>query len=261
MPGVIHDRQPLFNERDTLSQIQGATSPLSSPSPMHVRLSAEPIHRFYNVPNEDQWRGLFAAWHKHLEAVWQFIKPEAPWHYTEPANVGLLASANDKDGGVSMVELPLRRRMGGADEQQGSAGRFDLWLARGNWELYAEAKLVKAKGCTADQINKVATKLDEVMTPTKQLSKLANSHTAAGIVFVSPSLDWTSTTTAEDVFAELQEFESKLWDRLKTCSGTFQTSFALSALELQAHPPTSRGRHIAFPGVILCGRIHQTGAA
>jgi hypothetical protein len=33
MPGVIHDHQPLFNERDTLSQIQGATSPLSSPLP------------------------------------------------------------------------------------------------------------------------------------------------------------------------------------------------------------------------------------
>ena len=30
--------------------------------------------------------------------------------YSERTNVGLLASAHDKDGGVSMVELPFKRR-------------------------------------------------------------------------------------------------------------------------------------------------------
>ncbi|MBK9371667.1 MAG: hypothetical protein IPN01_36170 [Deltaproteobacteria bacterium] len=81
-------------------------------------MPAEPTHRFYNVPNEDQWRGLFAAWHKHLEAVWKRDKNDAPWGYSERTNVGLLASANDKDGGVSMVEVPFRRRKGDADEQR-----------------------------------------------------------------------------------------------------------------------------------------------
>lgn len=33
VPGVIHERQPQFNERDTMWQIQGATFPLSSPLP------------------------------------------------------------------------------------------------------------------------------------------------------------------------------------------------------------------------------------
>lgn len=224
-------------------------------------MPAEPIHRLHKVPDEDQWRRLFAAWRGHLRSVWEHDIYDVPWDYSERTNVGLLASANDKDGGVSMVELPFRRRKGDADEQQESAGRFDLWLARGRWRVFAEAKQVWAPGCTDAQIEQVALKLNEAKAQAHQLSAIAESDTIASVVFVAPSLSWTSTTSAESVLAQLREFENNLWERHDKRSRTFQTSFTLSASEIQAHSSPHRVRPRAFPGVILCGRIHQTGAA
>ena len=221
-------------------------------------MPAEPIHRLHKVPDEDQWRGLFDAWHKHLEAVWKRDNNDAPWGYSERTNVGLLASANDKDGGVSMVEVPFRRRAGQADE---GAGRYDLWLARDKWELYAEAKQAWVPTLSEEHIDHVAQKLDEAMEQVQHLSPVAAGATIATLVFVVPYPTWTSATTPESVLGEFREFESKLWDSHDKRSPTFQTSFTLPHTKIKEHQLESHTRPRAFPGVILCGRIHQTGAA
>jgi hypothetical protein len=76
------------------------------------------------------------------EAVWQTIdNNDVPWGITPSvANVGLLASANDKLGGVSMVELPLRRRMRSADEKGRAPGASTCGLRGGAGRCIAEAK-------------------------------------------------------------------------------------------------------------------------
>lgn len=135
---------------------------------------------------------------------------DVPWGYSERTNVGLLASAHDKDGGVSMVELPFKRRAGQADE---GAGRFDVWLARTPWQVCVEAKQAWAPACNDERI------------------------------------------------AEFRDFESRVCARHDKRSRTFQTSFALPASEIRE--VDSAERHVrprAFPGAILCGRIHKAGA-
>ncbi|MBK9371666.1 MAG: hypothetical protein IPN01_36165 [Deltaproteobacteria bacterium] len=76
-----------------------------------------------------------------------------------------------------------------------------------------------------------------------------------------PYPTWTSPNTPERVAAEFREFESKLWDSHDKGYPTFQTSFSLLHSQIREIPSESHARPRAFPGVILCGRIHQTGAA
>ncbi|MBK7759861.1 MAG: hypothetical protein IPI35_26360 [Deltaproteobacteria bacterium] len=157
-----------------------------------------------------------------------------------------------------MMELPFTRCAG---EEGESAGRFDLWLARGRWQVFAEAKQAWVPALNDERIYHVAQKLNEAKAQASQLRPLAAGATIATLVFVVPYPTWTSATTPESVLGEFREFESKLWDSHDKRSPTFQTSFTLPHTKIQEHQLESHARPRAFPGVILCGRIHPTGAA
>ena len=220
-------------------------------------MPADAIHRFHNVPEEDQWRRLFAAWRGHLRMVWDHQSADVPWGYGERTNVGLLASAHDKDGGVSMVELPFTRRAGQSDE---GAGRYDLWLARGRWQVFAEAKIAWAPAFNDERIEHVVAQLDTAKDQALDLKPLASDATVATMVFVVPYPSWTSATTGEKVRVDFADFESDLWQRHDKRSRTFQTSFVLPSSEIRELESGHHSRPRAFPGVILCGRISKAGS-
>lgn len=218
----------------------------------------ERVHHFNNVPEQAQWRRLFASWRAHLRTVWDHQNEDVPWGYGERTNVGLLASAHDKAGGVSMVELPFTRRAGQSDE---GGGRYDLWMARGRWQVFAEAKIAWAPAFNNERIEHAVAQLDAATDQAHDLRPLASDATVAVIVFVVPYPSWTSTTTGEEVHADFAAFESSLWARHGKRGGTFQTSFVLPASEIRDIETERHARKRAFPGVILCGRIHKTGTA
>jgi hypothetical protein len=220
-------------------------------------MSTDAIHRFHNVPDEAQWRRLFAAWRGHLRTVWDHDNDVVPWGYSERTNVALLASAHDKDGGVSMVELPFKRRAGQADE---GAGRFDVWMARKPWQVYGEAKQAWAPACNDERIEHVVAQMNDAKVQAHDLKPLATGATVATLVFVVPYPSWTSATTPQSVVAEFRDFESMLWERHDKRSRTFQTSFVLPPSEIREIESVHHSRPRAFPGVILCGRIHKAGA-
>jgi hypothetical protein len=192
-------------------------------------MPAEPIHRLHNVSDEDQWRRLFAAWRGHLRAVWDHDNNDVPWGYSERTNVGLLASANDKLGGVSMVELPFTRCAG---EEGESAGRFDLWLARGRWQVFAEAKQAWVPALNDERIYHVAQKLNEAKAGESVTApRGGRHHRDAGVCGALPNLDLSDHARR----ACSVSFES-----LRASSGTATTNVA------RRFRPRSRSRTRRF---------------
>lgn len=217
-------------------------------------MPVDPVHRFHNVPDEERWRKLFAAWRGHLQGLWNFLgHEEVPWAWGERTNVGLLASAHERTPNAwSMAELPFRRQAGGSD----SAGRLDLWFGGAGWSVHAEAKHVWAPTWGPERIETTIQKLEAAREQAGHLVRHGWTNTVASLAFVVPYANWSKRTTPEGLVDGFQTFEKSLWERHDKRFRTFQTHFRLPPDQI-GRLDVGHARKRAFPGVILCGRIHK----
>ncbi len=154
-----------------------------------------------------------------------------------------------------MAEVPFRRQAGDTD----SAGRFDIWFGCDGWSVHAEAKQVWAPTWGAERIQTTVQKLDAAREQAGHLVRHGWTNTVASLAFVVPYATWTKQTDPNTLLDRFRTFEDSLWERHDKRFRTFQTHFLLPAEQI-VEVDVGHTRPRAFPGVILCGRIHKAGA-
>jgi len=179
---------------------------------------------------------LLKAWHSTLrryERTWG--TDDLAYVYGEQANIGLLAVAAEKAGGLPFLEFSAERRKG----QNVHQGRADLQIithSKQRWDI--EAKRVQEKYDAPDLRDSIRQALKNAVDDVRSLSY--RSEQAMGIVFVIP---YGITRIRE-------EWESFV--KLVTELDSLRADF--SAIHLCRQDIWGNTPHMDCPGIAVVGR-------
>jgi len=134
----------------------------------------------------DHWAAILEEWILATERYCRVCGGnDAPYFYTEQANVGLLSAAVWRSGGISLTEF---QSLKGAKHRPKWGGRVDLWLHLGDTEQMLEAKLLNISMHANREINDViAQKMTEALKDAKATRGNSKAD-ALGAVFVIPRI-------------------------------------------------------------------------
>jgi len=162
--------------------------------------------------------------------------PDAPYFYSERANIGVLSAAAWRAGWVSLEEFNIKKHLT-------KRGRCDLWF----WPLdkneeedeYVEAKLEWKFG-------KVSNMLDKAKEDVKKL-RLSNNykHLLIGLVFYCPMIKRQPKINIDSKINEIINLKKSIdWD-----------------VVAWSFPKESRGLRIGafyYPGIVLFAKIAES---
>ena len=94
----------------------------------------------HNIPNVNlaYWIDIIEEWSLLIDRYCRTFEDDAPYWYTERANVGVLAGACWRAGFVALEEFQSEK---GYSNKPKRPGRADLWIANGNVNTCVEAKM------------------------------------------------------------------------------------------------------------------------
>ncbi|SFB86825.1 hypothetical protein SAMN05660443_0627 [Marinospirillum celere] len=133
------------------------------------------------------WPRLLEEWVLQVERYCRVYEgQDAPYLYTEQANVGLIASAAWRSGGIALEEF---QSVKGVKHRPKWNGRIDLWLCQDEkTEEIVEAKMLKiSMDAHTDLISSVSKCMAAAVKDAKS-AKASYELTGLGAVFVVPNL-------------------------------------------------------------------------
>jgi len=159
------------------------------------------------------WETLFEEWILTVERFCRLSPGDAPYWYTERANVGLLAGAAWRCGWIALEEFQSEK----SAEDLGWRGRLDLWLSSA-----VESYLIEAKqawpylgGATGSRTAGGA--LKEAHADALNLV-LTDPELRVGVAFCSPYHHLRGGNRVEDELRRLLEEVQQLpWDAMAWC--------------------------------------------
>ncbi len=134
----------------------------------------------------DHWSPILEEWILATERYCRVCDGgDAPYFYTEQANVGLLSAAVWRSGGVSLAEFQSEK---GAKHRPKWNGRVDLWLKTATTEQLLEAKMLTiSMDARRELADVIVSKLDKALNDAKS-SRNNDDVDALGALFVVPYL-------------------------------------------------------------------------
>lgn len=190
------------------------------------------------------WIRMVVKYCNHLDGE------EAPYYFSERANVGLLAAAAWQSGCVALEEFQADKI---CPENGRRNGRVDLWIGAGEKSYWLEAKLGWPKfQCSKDELEET---IELAKRDAEKLDVYKHEHRVA-LTFLAPEYSIGDTTTPEEkikIFLEQIEkttCQAKAWvfpsaaRSLKGHNGNFYPGVAV-LLERIRHPYVLSGKNSA----------------
>lgn len=182
----------------------------------------------------EHWSVLLKKWISLITNYCLVMKgDDAPYYYSERANIGVLAGAAWKTGWLALEEFSIKKR----GQKRGSS---DLWIYPTNLEReeYIEAK-------QAWSINSADDKLSQAVKDVRKLPK-DKDYIRIGVAFVCHGIH--------------EKFEPKIRQKIQQVIETaigiecdaIAWSFPVSSRKLRGG---SQFNHIIYPGVLLLVKV------
>jgi hypothetical protein len=186
-----------------------------------------------------QWETLFEEWILTVERFCRLSPGDAPYWYTERANVGLLAGAAWRCGWIALEEFQSDK----SAQDLGWRGRLDLWLSSAAESYLVEAKQAWPYLGDATGITTATRALNEAHADAVNLV-LTEPELRIGVAFCSPYHQFRSQRGVEDellrLLAEVQQIQC---DAMAWC-------FPAATRAL-----VDRRGETVHPGVLLLARV------
>lgn len=132
----------------------------------------------------DHWSAILEEWILSVERYCRVTEgTDAPYLFTELANVGLVAASVWRSGGIALQEYQAEK---GAKHRPKWNGRVDLWLQSGVVEQLLEAKMLTISMDARRDLDKAL--VDELGKALNDAKHSRNNHEvdALGALFVVP---------------------------------------------------------------------------
>jgi hypothetical protein len=128
-----------------------------------------------------EWEGIIEEWFLLIDRFCRITKGDAPYWYTERANIGLLAGACWRAGFIALEEFQYEK---GYPNKPKWNGRVDLWCENEKTSTLVEAKMkvisLNSKGVS----NTLESILDIACKDAKKSKGGQGDLTALGMIFV-----------------------------------------------------------------------------
>ena len=152
----------------------------------------------------DHWAGILEEWILATERYCRVCGGyDAPYFYTEQANVGLLSAAVWRSGGISLTEFQSEK---GAKHRPKWGGRVDLWLQAGNIEQVLEAKLLNISMHANREINDVIAQSMDAALKDAKATRGNSDADALGAVFVIPHIAVSRVGSLDNFEEQIEAF-------------------------------------------------------
>jgi hypothetical protein len=204
------------------------------------------LERGFSVHSSElrEWESLFEEWILAVERFCRLSPGDAPYWYTERANVGLLAGAAWRCGWIALEEFQAEK----SAERLGWQGRLDLWLRSSTTSYLIEAKQAWPYLGDATGVDTAARALKEAGEDAASVVA-TDPTTRLGVAFCSPYHKFRSQKQLEDRLSRFLEEVERL-----PCSAV-AWSFPAVTRELAEFP----GEQV-YPGVmLLVGAVDEAG--
>jgi len=181
------------------------------------------------------WKNLLTQWLALTTYYCDFMEDDAPYYYTERANIGVLAGAAWKSGWISLEEFGARKR----GKRQ---GRCDLYIYPSNREIgeYIEAKHIYNISQTKPWLDKA------IIDAAKLRPYKEESAVKIGVLFITPGIHEKFSSNLIDQINQFIKTAAKI-----SCD-IFAYSFPASARELRGG---GQYKNIIYPGVLLLAQV------
>lgn len=139
--------------------------------------------------NLGHWEGVLEEWILAIEKYSRMSGGEAPYWYNERANIGLLAAATWRTGGIALEEFPHGKSEpkisddGKTQETVTRNGRCDLWICHGTKSERIEAKF-RWLNMASDRIAEFAEESINKAVKDASKSKSDDGQAAVGVTFL-----------------------------------------------------------------------------
>lgn len=149
------------------------------------------------------WHFLLEEWILLLKRYCRFMEggePDAPYFYSERANIGLLSAAAWRAGWIALEEFGIRKHTT-------KQGRADLWFwpADQDKEEYIEAK---QRWKIPRNINKL---LDHAVNDAKEIKLIRKSDSSRiGLIFICPEVPERFESQLDSKIQELINYSKKI---------------------------------------------------
>lgn len=199
------------------------------------------------------WPRLLEEWILQVERYCRVYEGcDAPYLYTEQANVGLLASAAWRSGGIALEEF---QSVKGTKHRPKWGGRVDLWLCQDEkTEEILEAKLLKiSMDAYSDLVSKVSDGMSSAVKDAKN-AKASYECTGIGAVFVAPHLTINRAQQCMDSEKSNGDWLDKWTNNLLVGNDYHAAAWCFPKEmrnQLQTDEPDICGDGYAYPGVLL----------
>lgn len=127
------------------------------------------------------WENVIEEWSLLIDRYCRVTQDDAPYWYTERANIGVLAGACWRAGYVALEEFQYKK---GYRNKPKWSGRADLWFCSDKTSILVEAKYKCISLDSGDHIQTITPILNEAKRNAEQSKKGRRDLTAIGMVFV-----------------------------------------------------------------------------
>lgn len=144
----------------------------------------------------DHWNAILEEWILATERYSRICEGrEAPFVFTEVANVGLVAAAVWRSGGIAMQEYVAEK---GVKHRPKWTGRVDMWLNCNGKEQILEAKMNTLPVHHTQEIDGfISSRLSVALEDARQ-SRGATDVDSLGALFVVPSITFNQVSKLEE---------------------------------------------------------------
>jgi hypothetical protein len=137
----------------------------------------------YVIPTKQYaiWENVIEEWGLMIDRYCRIFDADAPYWYTERANVGLISGACWRVGLIALEEFQHSK---GYRNQSKNVGRADLWIGSSQREIFVEAKQKEISLDSTDLQDVISSSLAEAKDDARKTKKHLSDVSAVAMVFI-----------------------------------------------------------------------------
>lgn len=159
------------------------------------------------IPNVNltYWIDIIEEWSLLIDRYCRTVEDDAPYWYTERANIGVLAGACWRAGFVALEEFQSEK---GYSNRAKRPGRADLWFANGNVNTLVEAKMKRVSLKSINMSSTLRPILKDAVNDAKKSKGSQKDLDAIGIAFAPVFITSKyEATIDEEISAMVEEMK------------------------------------------------------